>query len=187
MAQQDPNDPMRAMVEAQAQYLGSDISDVLDSITTQAAKEQDEMLSEVVAGLNAASAGSQLAAGPERAVAAASGAAKESWYAGSVSISGLIRGMLDASVYFGDHGNFRYSGSMWSGPAAIAGGGGGAWTVVPSDGQAMDFAYWAGAFTGGGCNVFWNINKVVVGAMAIAVGGIAASGGSGSGTWRKGN
>jgi hypothetical protein len=107
-------------------------------------------------------------------------------YAGGASLWGFIRGGISANVYFGSAGSYTYSGSMWTSPIGVGGGGAGAWSMTPSNGQAMDFVWAGGAFEGGSCAIFWSINGVVVGAMTVVVAGLGAGGGKGSGTWAKG-
>lgn len=106
------------------------------------------------------------------------------WYFGSVSTGGFIRGDLTAHIHFGNV-DMTFNGTCWSGPQAIAGGGGGIWSMIPSDGQSMDFSFGAAASGGGEIQVYWSVNGVVVGQLIAAVGGAAISGGSGSGKWTK--
>jgi hypothetical protein len=114
--------------------------------------------------------------------------AGETVYAGSAHIYGFVRGGIDANVYFGDAGNYGFSGSMWTSPIEAGGGGAGPWTMTPSDGQVMEFTWFGGALAGGGIGIFWHIEEygTVVGAMDIVVAGIGGGGGHGSGVWHKG-
>jgi hypothetical protein len=107
------------------------------------------------------------------------------WRFGSVSTGGFIRGDLTAHIDFGGSGKWSFSGTCWCGPQAIAGGGGGIWSTVPTEGQKMDFSFGAGSYGGGEIQVYWSINGTVVGQLVAAVGGVAISGGSGSGKWKK--
>jgi len=107
------------------------------------------------------------------------------FYFGSVSTGGFIRGDLTSHIDFGGSGKFKFSGTCWCGPQALAGGGGGLWSIVPTNGQEMGFHFGAAAWTAGEIQVYWSINGVVVGQLIAVVGGAAISGGSGSGKWKK--
>jgi len=111
--------------------------------------------------------------------------ANVTWRFGSVSTAGFIRGDLTAHINFGSSGDWTFNGTMWCGPQAIAGGGGGVWSVIPTQGQEMVFSFGVVAYTGGEIQVYWSINGTVVGQLVAAVGGAAISGGSGSGKWKK--
>jgi hypothetical protein len=110
-------------------------------------------------------------------------ASNGTWYFGSISTGGLIYGDLSATLNFPTV--MKFSGSGWSGPQAIAGGGGGLWSMVPSDGQKMDFALGAASWGAGEVQVYWSIDGTVVGQLVAGVGGAAISGMSGSGKWSK--
>ncbi len=113
------------------------------------------------------------------------GKSSETWRFGSVSTGGFIRGDLTAHINFGGSNDMTFSGTMWTGPQAIAGGGGGMWSVVPKNGQKMDFHFGAASWGAGEIQVYWSINGTVVGQLIALVGGAAISGGSGSGKWKK--
>src|SRR5215475_4511048 len=78
-----------------------------------------------------------------------------------------------------------FSGGMWTSPIGVGGGGLGAWSMTPSNGQQMDFAWAGGAFEGGMVAIFWYIGGVVKGSMNFVVAGLGGGGGKGSGTWTK--
>ncbi|HVK24833.1 MAG TPA: hypothetical protein VM677_26040, partial [Actinokineospora sp.] len=107
-------------------------------------------------------------------------------YAGSASLWGFIRGGMNANITFGDSGPFSFSGSMWTSPIAAAGGGAGFWSVIPPNGQEMDFVWTGAALEGGGVALLWSVNGTTLGAMSIFVAGLGIGGGKGSGTWTKG-
>ena len=111
--------------------------------------------------------------------------ATPTWYFGSVTTAGFIRATLAANISFGNHGNWTFNGSAWSGPQALGGGGGGFWSELPSQNQEMDFSFGGAAFGAGELQVYWSINGIVVGQLIAAVGGTAISGGTGSGKWTK--
>lgn len=106
----------------------------------------------------------------------------DTWRFGSVSTGGFIRGDLTAHIDFGT--KMTFSGTMWCGPQAIAGGGGGMWSIIPSNNQKMDFHFGAASWGAGEIQVYWSIKGTVVGQLVAAVGGGAISGGSGDGKWK---
>lgn len=111
----------------------------------------------------------------------------ETPFFGSASLAGFIRGDANASIYFGNYGNFRFSGSMWTSPIAVGGGGVGGWTVIPSNGEQMRFIWFGAALTAGTASIFWIINDIVIGTLTLAVAGLAGGGGDGIGKWTKSN
>jgi hypothetical protein len=111
--------------------------------------------------------------------------ANEVWRFGSVSTGGFIRGDLTAHINFGGSNDMTFSGTMWCGPQAIAGGGGGMWSIIPKNNQKMDFHFGAASWVGGELQVYWSIDGTIVGQLVAVVGGAAISGGSGSGKWKK--
>ncbi len=156
-----------------APYLGKNLDDVLKSLGKSSIKNHDQIVADALEQLK------------EKSDFANVGS--DTWYTGSASLSGAIRGSCDATVYFGDAGNYKFSGSMWTSPIVAAGGGAGAWSMIPRDGQEMDFTWWGASVSGGAVNILWNINGTIVGSMAIAVAGIGGGGGDGSGKWKQGN
>ena len=111
--------------------------------------------------------------------------AEHNAYFGGASLYGFIRGGISANVYFGSAGSYDFSGGMWTSPIGVGGGGLGAWSMTPSNGQEMDFAWAGGAFEGGMVAIFWYIGGVVKGSMNFVVAGLGGGGGKGSGTWTK--
>ncbi len=103
---------------------------------------------------------------------------------GSVTINGFIRGILNAQIDF-DGNVMTFDGACWCGPQSIGGGGTATFAVIPQDGQEMDFTFGGAAFTAGGVTVFWSINGIIIGNLTAVIGGLMASGGSGSGKWKK--
>ncbi len=169
------HDAINATLRAHAGYLGRNIHDVARSLSRSMATAHGSAFAGAVADLNASK--NPPAPQPDQ----------DTWYTGSATVSGLIRGTCTAGVYFGTSGNYKFSGSMWTGPIGATGGGGGAWSVVPDDGQDMDFTWWGISVDGGAVNIMWMVDEIIVGSMAIAVAGIGGGGGHGSGTWTQGD
>jgi len=111
--------------------------------------------------------------------------AEHNAYFGGASLYGFIRGGISDNVYFGSAGSYDFSGGMWTSPIGVGGGGLGAWSMTPSNGQEMDFAWAGGAFEGGMVAIFWYVGGVVKGSMNFVVAGLGGGGGKGSGTWTK--
>jgi hypothetical protein len=156
-------------VKTLASYLGRSVQDVLKGLGKESVLEDKKQIT--------AKALTQLQAGLK---------AGETVYAGGASLWGFVRGGISANVYFGDSGSYTYSGSMWTSPIGVGGGGAGVWSMIPSNGQGMDFT-WAGvSVEGGAVAIFWSISGTIVGGMSVAVAGLGAGGCNGSGTWTKG-
>jgi hypothetical protein len=151
-------------------YLGRNVQDVLKGLGQASLVDQEKIAANALTRLKADLG---LAAG-------------ETVYAGGASLWGFVRGGISANVYFGDAGSYSFSGSMWTSPIGVGGGGAGAWTMTASNGQEMDFTWAGGALEGGSVAIFWSISGTVVGGMAVVVAGVGVGGGHGSGVWTKG-
>ncbi len=167
----------KEILKQHASYLGKNVDEVLKSAGQPDTSEQEKIAKAAAAELNEAVPAGAMAA-PLKG---------DTWYTGSASLSGAIRGSCDAGIYFGGSGNYKFSGSMWTSPIVAAGGGAGAWSMIPSNGQSMNFTWWGASVSGGAVNILWNINGTIVGSMAIAVAGIGGGGGNGDGKWTKGD
>jgi len=157
---QDP-EALKQLMETQVSYLGKHESDVYTSLAQPNPDEIVETLKSHAAQLGVA------------------------WYGGTASLDGMIRGSENGVVAFGDHGSLGFSGSMWTSLIFVTGAGGGPWSMVPSDGQEMEFIWWGASALGGSVNILFKLNDVVVGTMVIVVAGAGLGGGKGTVTWSK--
>ena len=110
------------------------------------------------------------------------------WYAGEASLEGTVRGKLSSVMYYPSAGgDWSFSGSMWTAPVLIKGGGVGEWARIPEVDEKMRFTWFGGSVGGGTVSILWSDStKKIVGTLTIVTAGAGGGGGDGSGRWKRG-
>src|SRR5215217_1099681 len=108
-------------LKTSASYLGRNIDDVLTELGQPSPQNHEQIATNALVPLNAGLT------------------ADQSVWPGGASLWGFIRGGISANIYFGGAGSYTFSGSMWTSPIGVGGGGAGLWTYTPQNGDQMNF------------------------------------------------